>query len=306
MEKNQYDIIADMRALVNSLKEQTAALERRLAELEEVAEEMAEDNALEAVAEELAAARMPVADEPAAVADSGIPAGIDDPAAMADGDLPDEDAEPAAMADAEKDAEPAAITGDDLPAEDDEPAAMTDAEPVPMPEAPAEADPGIGDMPELDDSPADEAIDISIDIDGFPGMGDIGSAKAPLSAPTPGKSLREEFGTAVKGKSINDMEKSKVKKSVADAAREKQAWRRDMPGTPVKNIISAISLADRALLINALFKGDAIAFNDAITAFNGMASFDEAERYILEKHPGWNMNSDIVYRLMMAIRRKLR
>lgn len=127
----------------------------------------------------------------------------------------------------------------------------------------------------------------------------------PESVLLPQESLEESL-PAAPARSINDVERTKARKTVIDAAREQQAWRKDMPGTAVKNIISAISLADRALLINTLFSGDAIAFNDAITAFNGMSSFEQAEQYITENHPGWNMNSEIVYRLMMAIRRKLR
>lgn len=107
--------------------------------------------------------------------------------------------------------------------------------------------------------------------------------------------------------SINDkQEKKKSRKAVMDVMSEKCAWRAAMPGSPVKNIISAISLNDRVLLINTLFKEDAIAFQDAISTLNGMSSFAEAEEYIMENHPDWNLNSDIVYRLMMAIRRKLK
>ena len=106
---------------------------------------------------------------------------------------------------------------------------------------------------------------------------------------------------------INDkQEKKKSRKAVMDVMSEKCAWKTAMPGSPVKNIISAISLNDRVLLINTLFKEDAIAFQDAINTLNGMASFAEAEQYIMENHPDWNLNSDIVYRLMMAIRRKLK
>lgn len=107
--------------------------------------------------------------------------------------------------------------------------------------------------------------------------------------------------------SINDkQEKKKSRKAVMDVMSEKCAWRAAIPGSPVKNIISAISLNDRVLLINTLFKEDAIAFQDAISTLNGMPSFAEAEEYIMENHPDWNLNSDIVYRLMMAIRRKLK
>ncbi|MBR4755861.1 MAG: hypothetical protein IK076_02865 [Bacteroidales bacterium] len=93
--------------------------------------------------------------------------------------------------------------------------------------------------------------------------------------------------------------------AVMDVMAEKQAWRTDRPGMPVKNIISAISLNDRVLLINVLFNEDPMLFQDAIARFNSMGSFKEALEYIEANYPGWDMNSEPVYRLMMAIRRKL-
>ena len=90
-----------------------------------------------------------------------------------------------------------------------------------------------------------------------------------------------------------------------DVMAEKQAWRTDRPGMPVKNIISAISLNDRVFLINTLFGEDPMLFQERISKFNAMGSLSEALAYIGEKHPDWDMNSDAVYRLMMAVRRKL-
>ena len=49
------------------------------------------------------------------------------------------------------------------------------------------------------------------------------------------------------------MDVAKADTAVMDVMAEKQAWRTDRPGMPVKNIISAISLNDRVLLINTLF-----------------------------------------------------
>lgn len=83
-------------------------------------------------------------------------------------------------------------------------------------------------------------------------------------------------------------------------------WAKDIPGGPVSNIISGISLNDRVLLINTLFKEDPILFQQTIAAFNGMAALSEAVEYVRTNFPGWNLGSDIVYRLMMAVRRKLK
>ena len=83
-------------------------------------------------------------------------------------------------------------------------------------------------------------------------------------------------------------------------------WVKDIPGGPVTNIISGISLNDRVLLINTLFKEDPILFQQTIVAFNGMNSLYEAVEYIKSRFPDWNLASETVYRLMMAVRRKLK
>lgn len=92
--------------------------------------------------------------------------------------------------------------------------------------------------------------------------------------------------------------------AVMDVMAEKQAWRTDRAGSPVKNVISAISLNDRVLLINILFKEDPLLFQDTIAAFNSMSGFEEAVTYVKQHFPEWDLNSDPVYRLMMAVRRK--
>ena len=83
-------------------------------------------------------------------------------------------------------------------------------------------------------------------------------------------------------------------------------WAKDIPGGLVSNIISGISLNDRVLLINTLFKEDPILFQQTIAAFNAMASLSEAVEHVRSHFPDWNLSSDIVYRLMMAVRRKLK
>ena len=92
---------------------------------------------------------------------------------------------------------------------------------------------------------------------------------------------------------------------VIDAMIEKQAWRTDMPGSPVKDIRSAISLNDRILFINFLFNEDPMAFQEMLTKLNAMPSFDEAVTYAVSVHPEWDLESDTVYRFMMALRRRL-
>ena len=86
----------------------------------------------------------------------------------------------------------------------------------------------------------------------------------------------------------------------------RQLWWTDMPGSPVRDIRSAISLNDRILYINTLFNEDPMIFQDAVNAINGLNSLREVVGYVKERFPQWNMDSEIVYRFMMAARRRVR
>lgn len=98
----------------------------------------------------------------------------------------------------------------------------------------------------------------------------------------------------------------KVKEAVIDAMAQRQAWRTDMPGTSVKDIRSAISLNDRIIFINYLFNEDPLAFQEALTRINVMTSLDSVVEYVMAEHPEWDLDSEIVYRFMMAVRRRIR
>ena len=93
--------------------------------------------------------------------------------------------------------------------------------------------------------------------------------------------------------------------SMVDKLTAKESWRTDIPGAKVSDIRSAISLNDRILFINQLFGEDPAAFKDALTSLNSMDNFDQAADYIASAHPEWDMESDTVYRFMMAVRRRL-
>lgn len=84
------------------------------------------------------------------------------------------------------------------------------------------------------------------------------------------------------------------------------AWRKDMPGTPVRDVRSAISLNDRVIFINLLFKEDAQTFVDTLSRINTMEDLDQAVGYITSVFPDWDLSSELVYRFMMAVRRKVR
>ena len=83
------------------------------------------------------------------------------------------------------------------------------------------------------------------------------------------------------------------------------AWRKDNPGMLVKNIRSGISLLDRAQFIGTLFKEDFALYDNTLAQLNNMTSLDDAVAYIKANFPQWNLGSDVAYRFMMAIRKKL-
>lgn len=103
--------------------------------------------------------------------------------------------------------------------------------------------------------------------------------------------------------SVNDEVEKPV--AVIDVVTEKRAWKTDMPGSKVQNILSAISLNDRILFINKLFGEDPVLFQRTIAKFNSFSEFAEAEAYVADNFTKWNLDSETVYRFMMAVRRKL-
>ena len=97
----------------------------------------------------------------------------------------------------------------------------------------------------------------------------------------------------------------KASRAVIDVMEDKQAWRTDMPGTPVKDLLSAISLNDRVQFINVLFNEDPSAFQQARARINMMETLDEVVEYVTSEYD-WDLNSQVVYRFMMAVRRKVK
>ena len=101
------------------------------------------------------------------------------------------------------------------------------------------------------------------------------------------------------------IESPKAKKAVIDVMTEREAWRTDMVGSPVRDLLSAISLNDRVQFINVLFQGDPVTFQQVRAKINGMTSLDEVVDYITSNF-NWDMTSQVVYRFMMAVRRKVK
>ena len=83
-------------------------------------------------------------------------------------------------------------------------------------------------------------------------------------------------------------------------------WMMDIPGGEVANLISGISLNDRVLFINTLFREDPKLFQKTVTQLNAMASIEDAVSFLVNHFPEWNLSSELVYRFMMAVRRKLK
>ena len=97
----------------------------------------------------------------------------------------------------------------------------------------------------------------------------------------------------------------KARRAVLDVMEDKQAWRTDIPGAPVKDLLSAISLNDRVQFINVLFNGDPNLFQQARAQINALETLDQVVEYITTTY-NWDMGSQVVYRFMMAVRRKVR
>ncbi|MGN0191027.1 MAG: hypothetical protein ACI39U_05165 [Candidatus Cryptobacteroides sp.] len=152
--------------------------------------------------------------------------------------------------------------------------------------------------PVVDASPADPAEVGDIPVDDIP-ADDIPAVDTPaVEIPDPIE-IEDSF--------IPIFEKASQSKTtvMVDKLASKEAWRTDIPGARVSDIRSAISLNDRILFINTLFGEDPAAFKDALSALNSMSDFEAAVSYVTSSHPEWDMESDTVYRFMMAVRRRL-
>ena len=156
-----------------------------------------------------------------------------------------------------------------------------------------------GDLPE--EVPAEAPVEIAEEA---PAEAPAEIAEeAPAEVPAEPEVELDLFGEPVLR--VNEKLGAGRSRSVGEKMEQKEAWRTAMPGAAVKDVRSAISLNDRVLFIRELFGGDAGLFQKAVDDINAMGSLDEMVAYVNERHPGWDLDSDTVYRLMMAVRRKL-
>ena len=148
-----------------------------------------------------------------------------------------------------------------------------------------------------------ESIDISIDID----VEEVVEPEPlPLLPEDDDDDLPEAVEEAVEVVTVAAKAEGTSEPTINDVMSADHAWRKDMPGTPVKDIRSAISLNDRVIFINLLFEEDAQKFVNALTSINSMETLDQVVDFVCSEYPTWDLNSELVYRFMMAVRRKVR
>lgn len=121
-----------------------------------------------------------------------------------------------------------------------------------------------------------------------------------------GGMAEEEEPKAKKTKAPSEHRQYSGHKVIADQKYGNEAWRKDMPGPEVKDVRSAISLNDRVMFISTLFRDDSMLFQDVINKINALTTLEKAVQYLKENFPEWDMDSELVYRFMMSIRRKIR
>lgn len=186
------------------------------------------------------------------------------------------------------------------PEVEQEPAQEVEQEPEDLPEAEPEAVPG----QEIQAEPETEAEPEQV----------AGTEPEPKPEDLPeedgfslfGGMAEEEEPKAKKTKAPSEHRQYSGHKVIADQKYGNEAWRKDMPGPEVKDVRSAISLNDRVMFISTLFRDDSMLFQDVINKINALTTLEKAVQYLKENFPEWDMDSELVYRFMMSIRRKIR
>lgn len=304
MDKSPKEILAELDAELSALKTRVGEIEKKVELLRnELDTEPAEPLDLgtadylydiaDAVPEDIPAEKVPEA-----VADD-MPADVfaENAGENVGESVPDEIPEP--ESEAEPEAEPET---EDLPESEpeveQEPAQEVEQEPEDLPEA----DPGQGTQaepeteaePEQVAGPEPEAEPVPEDLpeeDGFSLFGGMAEEEEPKARKTKAPSEHRQYSGH---------------KVIADQKYGNEAWRKDMPGPEVKDVRSAISLNDRVMFISTLFRDDSMLFQDVINRINALTTLEKAVQYLKENFPEWDMDSELVYRFMMSVRRKIR
>lgn len=302
MDKSPKEILAELDAELSALKARVGEIEKKVEQLRnELDLEPAEPLDLgtadylydiaDAVPEDI-----PAENVPEAVADD-MPADVfaENAGENVGESVPDDI--PEAESEAEPEAEPET---EDLPESEpkveQDPAQEVEQEPEDLPEAvpgqeiqaepETEAEPeqvaGTEPEPKPEDLPEEDGFSL------FGGMAE------------------EEEPKARKTKAPSEHRQYSGHKVIADQKYGNEAWRKDMPGPEVKDVRSAISLNDRVMFISTLFRDDSMLFQDVINKINALTTLEKAVQYLKENFPEWDMDSELVYRFMMSVRRKIR
>lgn len=190
---------------------------------------------------------------------------------------PETEQEPAQEVEQEPEDLPEAVPGKEIQAEPE-----TEAEPEQVAGTEPEAEPEHVAGPAPEDLPEEDGFSL------FGGMAE------------------EEEPKAKKTKAPSEHRQYSGHKVIADQKYGNEAWRKDMPGPEVKDVRSAISLNDRVMFISTLFRDDSMLFQDVINKINALTTLEKAVQYLKENFPEWDMDSELVYRFMMSVRRKIR
>lgn len=310
MDKSPKEILAELDAELSALKARVGEIEKKVEQLR---------NELDL--------------EPAEPLDLGTADYLYDIADAVPEDIPAENV-PEAVADdmpADVFAENAGENvGESVP--DDIPEAESESEPEAEPEMEPEAEPETEDLPEsepeVEQEPAQEVeqepedlpeADPGHEIQAEPETEAEPEQVAGTEPEPKPEDLPEEDGFSLFG-GMAEEEEPKVRKTkapsehrqysghkvIADQKYGNEAWRKDMPGPEVKDVRSAISLNDRVMFISTLFRDDSMLFQDVINKINALTTLEKAVQYLKENFPEWDMDSELVYRFMMSVRRKIR
>ena len=293
MENKEQQILSEIKSMMASIRSQLERLDAKMAELQQVvdpedldASPIDIDIDLDDVqVVEVQEIPMEVEEEPV---EAPVQAPVEDEPEVEETEVEEEpvvEEETEVEAEAEPEVEPEVE-------EEPEPEVEPVVEEVPVVEEPVEDESEIDDDLPFAETPVEETpveevpveAPVEEDDDDLPGVFDIPVAPVTVAA-----------------KAADQARPILNEVMAADCA-----WRKDMPGSTVRDIRSAISLNDRVIFINLLFKEDAQTFVDTLSKINTMETLDQVVEYICAEFPSWDLNSDLVYRFMMAVRRKVK
>lgn len=302
MDKSPKEILAELDAELSALKTRVGEIEKKVELLRnELDMEPAEPLDLgtadylydiaDAVPEDIPAENVPEAvadDMPADVfaenAGENVGESVQD-------DIPEPESESEPEAECESEPEPEQETED---LSESEPEVELESEDLPEAEPEAVSGKEIQAEPETEAESEQVAGTASEDLpeeDGFSLFGGMAEEEEPKARKTKAPSEHRQYSGH---------------KVIADQKYGNEAWRKDMPGPEVKDVRSAISLNDRVMFISTLFRDDSMLFQDVINKINALTTLEKAVQYLKENFPEWDMDSELVYRFMMSVRRKIR